>query len=56
MGRHPDGFEGHDGHQPQGVGIDFNIRSRAARLMIGDKITVHLTSELVLQPQEALAV
>jgi polyisoprenoid-binding protein YceI len=37
-------------------GIDFNIPLEGGKLMIGDKITVHLNVELVLQPQEALAV
>jgi polyisoprenoid-binding protein YceI len=37
-------------------GIDFNIPLDGGKVMIGDKITVHLNVEAVLQPQEALAV
>ena len=37
-------------------GIDFNIPLDGGKVMIGDTITVHLNLELVLQPQEALAV
>ena len=37
-------------------GIDFNIPLDGGKLMIGDKITVQLNVEVVLQPQEALAV
>ena len=36
-------------------GIDFNIPLEGGKLMIGDKITVNLTVEAVLQPQEAEA-
>jgi polyisoprenoid-binding protein YceI len=36
-------------------GIDFNIPLDGGKVVIGDKITVHLNVEAVLQPQEALA-
>ena len=36
-------------------GIDFNIPLDGGKVMIGDKITVHLNVEAVLQPQEAEA-
>lgn len=50
------GFEGTTTISRKEWGIDFNIPLEGGKLMIGDKITIHLNVELVLQPQEALAV
>ena len=50
------GFEASTVISRRDWGIDFNIPLDGGKVMIGDKITVHLNVEAVLQPQDALAV
>jgi polyisoprenoid-binding protein YceI len=50
------GFEASTVISRKAWGIDFNIPLDGGKVMIGDKITVHLNVEAVLQPQDALAV
>jgi len=47
------GFEASTVISRKDWGIDFNIPLDGGKLMIGDKVTVHLNVEAVLQPQEA---
>ena len=55
MGRHPRRFEGHTTISRKEWGVDFNLPSVGESVVIGDKVTVVLAVEAVLQSERRAA-